>query len=268
MEAFCREIGLPEETIRAVLAIDVDPAFRPDCEKLLHEQSWEAGLSELEQQLGEDPLGLRMLTAQLRCARNTWALYERCGLSRRIYADTMAAFSRFVREHRESFGAYGFDRAFWTVRQISGTLFRIGELEYELVRENGEPVLELHIPSDADLRLPKLRESWEQARALIADRFPDWKTAPIHCHSWLLSLNLPQLLPETSRILAFQRSFALRPSAEAETDMKLWVFKNRDIPTEQLPEQTSLQRSMKAFLLAGGVFRDGEGFLCDDPFLN
>ena len=268
METLCREIGLPEEAIRQVLALDGDPEFHPECAKLTRQECWEEGLETLRRQLEPDPLGYRMLTAQLRCALKTKDFYEAHGLSHEIYVATMAAFSRFVKEHRESFGVYGFDRDFWTVRQITGTLFRIGQLEYELVEEQAEPVLELHIPSDADLSLPLLRMSHAQARALIGKTFPRWKDAPIHCHSWLLSQNLPQLLPEGSRILAFQRSFSITPCPEPETDMKLWVFKNRDIPTAKLPEQTSLQRQMKAFLLAGGVFRDGEGFLSDDPFLS
>ena len=50
--------------------------------------------------------------------------------------------------------------------------------------------------------------------------------------------------------------------------MLQWVFKNPDLSPEELPEDTSLQRSLKAFLLAGGTFLNGEGFLCGDPFLS
>lgn len=267
MEQFCREIGLPQEAIRRVMEVERSVDFHPDTRKLCCPESWDEGLSELKQALGEDPLGYQMLCAQLRCAMAAWETYEKLGLSRKIYVDTMAAFSRFVKEHMESFGTYGFDRDFWTVRQISCTLFRIGQLEYELIHREGKPTLGLHIPSDADLSLPGLRESYLQARKLIGSVFPDWDGAPIFCQSWLLSQNLPELLPESSRILAFQRSFQIQPVEQAKSSVLLWVYKNRDIPLAQLPEQTSLQRSLKAFLLAGGVFRDGRGYLIEDPFL-
>lgn len=268
MEQFCREIGLPEEAIGRVLEIHERADFHPDTRKLCCPESWEEGLSELKQAFGEDPLGYKMLCAQLRCAMDAWETYEKLGFSRKIYADTMAAFSRFVKEHMESFGTYGFDRDFWTVRQISCTLFRIGQLEYELVHRDGKPVLSMHIPSDADLSLPGLRASYLQARELLNPVFPEWADAPIYCESWLLSQNLPQLLPESSRILGFQRSYRITPVSRTDSNVLMWVYKNRDIPLAELPEQTSLQRSLKAFLLSGGVFRDGQGYLIEDPFLS
>ncbi len=268
MEQFCREIGLPEEVIRRIVEVNAAPNFNPDTGKLCRAESWEEGLSEVKQMLGEDPLGDKMLCAQLRCAMKAWHTYEKLGFSRKIYVDTMRAFTRFVGEHLVSFGTYGFDRAFWTVRQISCRLFRIGQLEYELIHQDGRPVLALHIPSDADLSLPGLRESYVQARQILGQVFPEWTNAPIYCRSWLLSQNLPQLLPENSRILGFQRSFRITPVQEPNTSVLLWVFKNREIPLPQLPEDTSLQRRLKAFLLSGGVFLEGEGYLIEDPFLS
>lgn len=40
-----------------------------------------------------------------------------------------------------------------------------------------------------------------------------------------------------------------------------WVFKRRDIPLEDLPEETSLQKNMKAHLLSGGWVGEGMGCL-------
>lgn len=37
------------------------------------------------------------------------------------------------------------------------------------------------------------------------------------------------------------------------------MFKRKDIPTEDLPENTSLQRRMKEYLLRGGKVADAEG---------
>jgi len=41
-----------------------------------------------------------------------------------------------------------------------------------------------------------------------------------------------------------------------------------DIPNEKLPENTSLQRNVKAFLLSGGAFLSAEGVLAEEPFLS
>lgn len=268
MEQFCREIGIPEEVVRHVTLIHGCADFRPDTHKLRCSETWDEGLLELKRELAEDPLGFKMLCAQLRCAMDAWKDYEKMGFSRQMYVDTMAAFSRFIKEHLESFGTYGFDRDFWTVRQISCTLFRIGQLEYELIHRDGKPVVSMHIPSDADLSLPDLRASYLLAREILNEAFPAWFNAPVFCQSWLLSLNLKQLLPESSRILGFQRSFRIESVEQAKSGVLLWVYKKRDIPIDELPEDTSLQRSLKTFLKAGGEFHDGRGYLVDDPFIS
>ena len=166
----------------------------------------------------------------------------------------MKCFTRFVNEHLESYGRYGFDRGFWTVRQLSAVLLRIGELEYE-VRPDA---IHLHIPSDAVLEMPRLRQSWEAARAMLGD-------APMVCHSWLLSPDLPGLLEADSRIMAFQRSFTIH-SPEPDDSFRQWVFKDPGCPDAQLPEDTRLQRRLKAFVLAGNTFHCAHGTLHADPF--
>ena len=267
MEQLCREIGLAREAADAVCRLHADPDFCPHTEKLCRPETWQEGLAELKQALGEDPRGYRMLCSQLRCALEARRTYERLGLSREIYVETMKAFSRFVGEHIESYGFCAFDRGFWTVRQISCRLFRIGQLEYELTEQDGVPVIGLHIPSDADLTLPGLRQSYLQAREILNRTFPAWAGAPVCCESWLLSQDLPGLLPESSRILAFQRSFSITPQEQESVDVLQWVFQNPDLAPEELPQKTSLQRSLRAFLLAGGTFHNGEGVLMDEPFV-
>lgn len=268
LSALCRAIGLADEVTETVLTLENEldlSVLRDAMAKLRHQPKWKEGLAELKTKLGNDPRGFKMLTCQLLCALQCRKDYEKWGFSPEIYADTFACFTRFVNEHKESFGHYGFDRGFWTVRQVSGMLFRIGELEYELLTENGKNVVSLHIPSDAKMDTAHLRQSWEQAKQLIGDAFPKYKDVPYVCGSWLLSPDLKNLLPVSSRILQFQKSFILTDTF-ADEEFKEWVYKRTDIPNEDLPEDTSLQRSLKAFLLSGGTFRSGEGYLIDEPF--
>ena len=213
----------------------------------------------------EDTHGFRTLREHLLAACEAWEQYLRLGLSEEIYIDTMAAFSRFVREHKDSFGHYGFDRAFWTTRQTGCLLLRIGQLEYELCQEEGQRCIALHIPSDADLSLPQLRKSWEMAKPLLARIFPDYADVPWGCESWLLSQDLSQLLPDNSRILGFQRSFTIIPT-EDDGEFKQWAYGRPDIPDAELPENTTLQRRLKNFLLTGNRFHAGRGILAADPF--
>lgn len=264
MEALCRRIGMPEEVTQKLLAM-ADPL--PDLHKLTREETWTEGLQEVKAALGEDPDGMKMLRCMLHCALTARAEYRMLGLSAEIYFHTMGCFSRFVREHWDSYGRYGFDRDFWTVRQVSCRLFRVGELEYELIRLDGRPVISLHIPTDVRLHAPLLRASVEQAREVLVRAFPAYGGAPMFCRSWLLSPALWELLPPDSNILAFQRSFRITALPTPSTGVILWVFKNPKLSPEDYPEDTTLQRNLKAYLKAGKTFPDARGFLVEEPFI-
>lgn len=266
MEQLCKQIGMPPEATGQILAIHGDPAFSPPLHKLTRQAFWQEGLAELKAYVGEDPGGWKQLCSMLRCALAAKEEYRKAGLSETVYYHTMGCFSRFVREHRESYGHDGFDRGWWTVRQVSCRLLRIGELEYELLSPEEGGTVALHIPTDASLEETGLRTSWEEAKRIISRHFPAYGEAPMTCHSWLLSPVLGELLPPHSNILRFQSSFDIRTLSTPNQGVILWVFKNPKLPPEQYPEDTSLQRALKAFLLGGGTFWDARGVLHTDPF--
>ena len=261
MEQLCRKINMPEEVTQKLVALHGTLEVYPCLDLLMHEQSWAEGLEQLKEALGEDPGGFKGLCSMLRCALRAKEIYDRLGISGEIYVDTMAAFSRFVREHRESYGCYGFDRGFWTPRQVSAKLFRIGQLEYELTAKNGVKVVSLHIPTDVDFRPEVLRPSMKAGLAEFYRLFPEYEGHPVYCHSWLLSHQLRDFLPEGSNILRFQELFDLEPGKAPGSGVLLWVFRNPRLPREEFPENTSLQRKLKQFLLNGGQFLDGTGYL-------
>lgn len=261
MEQLCRKINMPEEVTRTLTALHETLEVFPCLSLLMQEAHWEEGLAQLKAALGEDPGGMKLLCSLLRCALRAKADYDRLGISEEIYVSTMAAFSRFVRENRESYGFYGFNRSWWTTRQVSAKLFRIGQLEYELTTLRGEAIVSLHIPTDVDLRPEVLRPSLKEGLEEFYRLFPAYRGKPVYCHSWLLSPMLKDFLPEGSHILRFQELFTVTQDTVPGKDVLLWVFKNPKLPPEDYPEDTSLQRKLKAFFLDGGQFLEGAGFL-------
>ena len=261
MEQLCRIINMPEEVTRQLTELQATLEEYPCLDLLMEEEHWGEGLAQLKEALGEDPGGMKRLCCMLRCAIKARSVYQRLGIPEEIYTDTMAAFSRFVREYRESYGSYGFNRGSWTSRQVSAKLFRIGQLEYELTTLDGVPAVSLHIPTDADLRpevlLPSLKEGLSQLYRL----FPEYRDKTVYCHTWLLSPLLKDILPEGSNILRFQELFDITPDTVPGNDVLLWVFKNPRLPKEDYPENTSLQRRLKRFFLEGGQFLEGKGIL-------
>lgn len=224
----------------------------------------------LKSALGNDTDGMRMLYWMLYAAgQYTFPEYCRMSISGTVFDDTMACFSRFVGEHQVSYGRYGFDRDFWTYRELSARLFRLGALEFELAYEAddvpaiaGMPrIINMHIPSDAPLTPEQCDASIAHSRSFLAQYFPDWANLPYWCESWLLSPALETLLPERSHILAFQHRFDIRQTNPDAPDWREWVFQRCAAPIPDLPEHTSLQRNMKRFLLAGGKVGIGIGCL-------
>ncbi len=258
----CRRIDIPNEILEPI--IDFDARFhyeliKESMSKLFFRETWDEGREEIKKCLGEDPGGIRMLACMLKCCLKTYDLYREWGISEEIFVSTMKCFGRFVREHKEAYGDYAFDRDFWTARQISGQLFRIGELEYELVNKNGSRYVSLHIPSDARLLSEGISQSLHRAKAFISEKFPEYGKADMVCHSWLLSPTLKKLLPEESNILKFQSCFSIENIGSDDKEYMRWVFKRTDLPLKALPENTLLQRKLKNYLLEGGKVTEARG---------
>ena len=74
-----------------------------------------------------------------------------------------------------------FDRGWWAYRQTSMQIFRLGVLEYEFDRLEGESVIALHIPSDARLTAEAVDRSLEQA-GLSAAPVEYYSNHQICCH--------------------------------------------------------------------------------------
>ena len=205
----------------------------------------------------EDDNGAGILIRQLMIAADSRKYGAWKGIPEEIWMETMKCFPRFISEHRRSYGRDGFDRYGWTTRQIGAKLFRIGELEYELTEDKeGRKEIGLHIPSDAKLEAERMNASLENADAFIRERFPEWAGAPKTCESWLLSPALKDLLPEGSRILRFQEAFELEETYPEDDAALEWVFyvaegQRKELNISRLPEDTSLQRKMKAMIMKG-----------------
>lgn len=278
---FCEEIGMPQTVCGQLARLwreeDLS-AYADAFAAQLSPDTAQGGVDALNQSVtGRADGWLRILCVQLAAAlHNKKRIYDGPGIAHTVFIDTMKCFSRFVREHKESYGDYGFDRAFWAWRQINGRLFRLGALEFEMARlsklglsqrvppvadDPESPILSVHIPSDADLSRAALDDSYDQAEAFFARFYPDFAYTVIGCASWLLSPGLSTLLPPTSGILRFQSDYRILLEHPDSDDATIWVFKRKYESLADLPENTSLQRRAKALMLGGGHVGSAAGIL-------
>ncbi len=225
----------------------------PDLEsRLLCREKWAEAWEDLTVLLGEDPGHLRALLEELTVAARQYPKWVQAGIPLEIYRDTMAFATRYLKDGLAAYGEYCFTAGWWFPRQLALELFRLGSLEFEFVREGEAHKVFFHIPTDASLSPEAVDDSLRRLRDFIPRFFPAWEKAELILDSWLMSPLLRPLLPEDSRILAFQDRFELFSLDEDNMGAVTWVFPGPTVPLEKLPEKSSLQKKMKAFLLSGG----------------
>lgn len=264
IQTLCQGIRLPEpmteQVISACRELDFDGEL--PIALLMNGDTGVQGFRALCGVLGEDPLGAKQLACQLHCACLRYETYRQMAIPEQIYFDTMGCYSRFVTECLYYKGGYQFDRGWWTWRQLSMRVFRLGQLEYEM-RPNG--TVAMHIPTGSDLSAEAVDQSLAHAKAFFAQFFPDYAGAMFTCNSWLLSPTLGELLSEGSNILAFQKRFRLTHVDPEAKEYISWLFQRLpEAEPAELPEHTSLQRNTKKFILNGGKIGSAAGYLKTD----
>ena len=260
IQTLCSMIRMPEpmavQVMEAYDELDFDTV---PLNLLMNGDTGLQGFQELCRVLGDDPLGAKQLACQLHCACLRYDTYRQMGIPDGIYFDTMSCYSRFVTECLYYKGGYQFDRGWWTWRQLSMRIFRLGQLEYEL-RPDG--TVAMHIPTGADLSPKAVDQSLKEADAFLERFFPDYRNSRFTCSSWLLSPALETLLDEGSNILNFQRRFMCNRRDLEARDYVSWLFKTLpEADPATLPENTSLQRRAKKYILNGGQIGSAAGDL-------
>lgn len=134
--------------------------------------------------------------------------------------------------------------------------------EWELAVAPNDCVLAIHLPGGMKLDAQITRQAVADAFAHARKYYADYEPKAIHCGSWILNPELREVLGADSNIAAFGALFHLHPVKCNGTGVFNFVFKtsvNPDLAT--LPEDTRLQRHLKAKYLAGGYHHNFGGFI-------
>lgn len=253
-------LNFPPEVAARISPVE---GFAAEKEGLLYPETFEEAANALHEGLSPDEDGIKILSAMLEAAAMSERRYLEKGIPEEIYFDTMGCFPRFVREYRALYGTWGFHLWGWAGRQTSGTIYRLGSLEYETAGGDFGRELSVHIPSDADLSPAAVDDSLRKARVFFGKYAREYGGAPFTCFSWMLDPALGDLLPPDSRIRMFAARFRLIRTEESRGYLQFVFKKPEGTAFEDLPEETSLQRALKAHLSAGGRFGAAYGVM--DP---
>ena len=202
-------------------------------------------------------------------AAQQWPKWKEMGLSKQIYIDTMRDLTLWYFECMRQTGKPGVLDWGWLLLALKGRVLRLGRLQYEPWKTKecitaggksflgGTNVLKVHIPADGKLTPVLVQDSLLQA----CEFFQGGNFVLFHCHSWLLSPKLDELLTADSNILQFRNLFEIYEEDFSYRQAEERVFGYIGEDVEQYPETNQLQRKLKQYLRQGGCIGMGKGII-------
>ena len=172
------------------------------------------------------------------------------------------AFVATLTETPDAFVGYEADVENAVVRPTPVTL---PKSEWEVVADEKTHTVNVHIPEDGAFTPEVIEAAYRECLDLFGRCFPDFHPRAFTCHSWMMDPQLTEFLRPESNIVAFQQKYMRYPS---KTDGKapcMFLFRKPVERLEDLVEDTSLQRKVKAHYLAGKyLYAPGGIFMADD----
>ena len=136
----------------------------------------------------------------------------------------------------------------------------LAKTEWALVLQNGDTVLDMHIPNFMPLHLDLLHTSLQRALDFFPRYHPERPFRALVCDSWIFNTQWEEMLPPSSNLLAFQRQGYLYPIPTHGAGAMYFLFGDQLIDPATAPQDTTLRRAVIAHIQAGGKLRNG-GFL-------
>lgn len=132
--------------------------------------------------------------------------------------------------------------------------------EWELVLEEGDLVLDIHIQEGASLSEADCTESYHMAETFFEESGMGKGFKAFVCTSWLLSPELRRVLPKSSNIVKFQSEFHLIPDCSNDDQLMERVFGGKPEKLSEAPRDTTLRSSVLDAMVQGVSFCGGSGF--------
>ena len=262
-ELICK-LNLPEQTLAAVRSLPL-----PEHHLALKE-SFFAGTALFKEFAQQNLNGLGVLRLYLEWITDTKERYDTLGIPETCFWDSMKDIPIWCEDYMTKHGEPGFKEWEWVGRSLRLELIRLGRLQFEPIRLSqdvtldgtiypaGTSTLDVHIPAGEPLSVEDALSSLYQASTFYKTHF-DQKFALFHCHSWLISPDLKELLSEHSRIIQFQNLFTVYKTDNEERQAEERVFGFLSDDPNDYPETTSLQKAVKQYMLDGKVVQMGAG---------
>lgn len=194
--------------------------------------------------------------------------YRENGLDEELFWFAVTDYRCKMLECRERTDLWGTMAGAWHEPFFHLERFALGRLQFDLAKfdwdeyEKGgysirrfDECVRIHIPSAGPLTRELRLDSYRRAYAFFRERFESryGDAVPITCLSWLLFPGHLEMLPPDSNIVSFIGDFDIQWDCEHETFINaVRVFgRDWDLPPEQWPTKTALQRAYRDRMMAG-----------------
>lgn len=139
----------------------------------------------------------------------------------------------------------------WAIYFINLRLVEVEDFQYENMKPKKDEMIQIHIPSGSDIGRESVIHSVNSSKSEVAKYFK--KDNPRYgCNSWLLSNQIREMVRDDSKIADFHGLFRVTDGNDCIKDILDFVYKIEECDDySQLPENTSLEKSIKRFLLKG-----------------
>lgn len=203
-------------------------------------------------------------------------LYLEKGLDEEIYWNSLSDLKYKLIECKNLHGYYGTFAKNWFPRFLRVEGVALGRLQYECkpfkldsyedLLQKDELVCYCHIPSSGPLLEEDVIASLKRAYKFY-EPYHKNGVLPILCDSWLLYPPLAELFGKDSNTDRFYRMFKIIRQLPKPNNSDFWRIFSIPFSPENLqnaPENSSLQRKVKQFLLDGNCMGVGLGLLLFD----
>ena len=248
VEKFWDGIKLGDNHRNAVLEMKFD---KQECECLyrLYKKNHNVFFEEV---LKKEKSGLWFLWLYSNMACEVYERYREAGISEQIFWDTFQDIRFWCENTEREYGTLGLAVYEWFYRHIDMVLFRFGRLQFEKMEHSEiSEVINIHIPQGEPLVWEACEKSIKMAKKFWGD------DKPYVCHSWLLYPGLDGILSETSNIREFRKHFKVLQTDYKEREAEWRVFGKVLKNVVEYPEDTSLQKRVKEYLLSGKCLGNG-----------
>ena len=218
------------------------------------------------------------LVIQLLATEELYNEYKKNNISDEIFYNTITDIKRKFIEGKDLHGIVGTPAEVWQRGFFNLTRFALGYFQYDVNYlspcdyngfganiKKGDIVPRIHMPSGGDFSSASRLNSYKLAYEFFKGKTFNDKLFVMKADTWFLYPEYEEIFPK-GNIHDFRREVDLVGSEEFDTlsiAFRIWGTK-KDLPTEQLPEDTSMQRGFKKHILDKKPFGWGYSFIVFD----